>query len=139
MSTKTCSRRALAGGLLAFTSLAIGWVLYKRRPRERIVGKEEMDDAELAAGFGWVAHMPQMQLMRWFVARTAVAMPFWLLLWFATQKPVPCALRRANEPLASRNASYTPGEVARLAAHSRLTGWRVTAGPLWLIVEECRT
>ena len=41
----------------------------------------------------------------------------------------------------SRNAAYTPGEAARLAAESlaaqsRLSGWRVTCGPLWLTIER---
>ena len=52
------------------------------------------------------------------------------LLWFGIV--VPAALRRVNEPLGSRNAAYTPGEAARLAEQSRLSGWRVTRGPLWL-------
>jgi hypothetical protein len=70
-----------------------------------------------------------------FDLRRDLAMPFWLLLWFAAHVIVPPALRRVNEPLASRDASYTPAETAHLANQSRLTGWRVTAGPLWLIVE----
>jgi ubiquinone/menaquinone biosynthesis C-methylase UbiE len=70
-----------------------------------------------------------------FDLRRDLALPVWLLLWFVTQVVVPPALRRANEPLASRDASYTPDEAARLAARSRLAGWRVTAGPLWLILE----
>jgi ubiquinone/menaquinone biosynthesis C-methylase UbiE len=61
--------------------------------------------------------------------------PSWLLLWFATHVVVPRALRRANEPLGSRDAGYTPPEAALLAQGSRLTGWRVTHGPLWLTIE----
>jgi ubiquinone/menaquinone biosynthesis C-methylase UbiE len=61
--------------------------------------------------------------------------PFYLLVWFATRVVVPPTLRRINEPLASRNASYDPYEVARLVQISRLTGWHMATGPLWLIVE----
>jgi len=48
---------------------------------------------------------------------------------------VPAALRWVNEPLGSRNAAYTPQEAAQLAEQSRLSSWRVTCGPLWLIIE----
>ena len=67
--------------------------------------------------------------------RRDVAAPCRLLLWFATSVVVPAALRRVNEPMASRNAAYTPMEVAQVAARSRLTGWRITTGPLWLAIE----
>ena len=61
--------------------------------------------------------------------------PFYLLVWFATKVVVPPTLRRIGEPLASRNAAYDPYEVARLAQTSRLTGWSMATGPLWLTVE----
>jgi len=67
--------------------------------------------------------------------RRDLAAPFWLLLWFVTHVVVPKALRRVNEPMGSRDAAYTPREVARLAERSRLSGWRVTQGPLWLTLE----
>jgi ubiquinone/menaquinone biosynthesis C-methylase UbiE len=70
-----------------------------------------------------------------FDLRRDLAAPLYLLLWFATNVVVPPALRRVQEPLGSRNAAYTPQEAAELAAWSRLTGWRVTRGPLWLTVE----
>jgi ubiquinone/menaquinone biosynthesis C-methylase UbiE len=70
--------------------------------------------------------------------RRDLAAPFYLLLWFATNVVVPAALRHVREPLGSRNASYTPQEAAELAARSRLRGWRVTPGPLWLTVEGIR-
>jgi len=247
-----------AGGLVALTLSALGWNLYSRRWRERIAGHEGIDDPEIAAGFNWVARMPQMRLLRWYVARKAVelmpegraadlgcgpgllvaelarqapglyvtgvdlsdemlgqaeetarsaglgeraafkkgdvrrlpfadgsldlvvstlslhhwsdpsavfdevarvlrpsdpergipggafvifdlrrdmAMPFWLLLWFVTHVVVPPALRRANEPMASRDASFTADEAAGLVGQSGLAGWRVTSGPLWLVVE----
>ena len=59
----------------------------------------------------------------------------WLLFWFATRVVVPQALRHIGEPLGSRNAAYTPAEVARLLQTSRLTGWRVARGPFWLSIE----
>ncbi len=67
--------------------------------------------------------------------RRDMAMPFYMLLWFATRCVVPRALRRVQEPLGSRNAAFTPQEAAQLAAQSRLTGWRVSRGPLWLTIE----
>jgi ubiquinone/menaquinone biosynthesis C-methylase UbiE len=67
--------------------------------------------------------------------RRDMAPPLYLLLWFATRFVVPRALRLVNEPLGSRNASFTPQEAAQLAGQSRLTGWRVTRGPLWLTIE----
>jgi ubiquinone/menaquinone biosynthesis C-methylase UbiE len=70
-----------------------------------------------------------------FDLRRDLAIPFWVLLWFVTHVIVPPALRRANEPLASRDAAYTPSEAAKLAQRSQLTGWRVSCGPLWLVVE----
>ena len=70
-----------------------------------------------------------------FDLRRDVAPPAWLLLWLATRIVVPPALRRINEPLASRDAAYTPPEAAELAGRSRLDGWTVTRGPLWLTME----
>jgi ubiquinone/menaquinone biosynthesis C-methylase UbiE len=245
-------------GSLAAAALLAALRIYNRRPRERLVSHEGLDDPEVARAFNWVATLPQMRLLRWFVARRAVAMtsagqaadlgcgpgylvtrlarmapglqvtgidlsdemlleaervahrsglgdrtafkagdaaqipfpddsldlvvstlslhhwsdpvavldevaralrppqltegqpggsflifdlrrdmalPFYLLLWFATRFVVPRALRRVGEPLGSRNASYTPQEAAHLANQSGLTGWRVTRGPLWLTIE----
>jgi ubiquinone/menaquinone biosynthesis C-methylase UbiE len=70
-----------------------------------------------------------------FDLRRDMALPVWLVLWFATNYVVPAALRRVNEPLGSRDAAYTPGEAAQLAENSQLTGWHVTRGPLWLTIE----
>lgn len=70
-----------------------------------------------------------------FDLRRDLAFPFWTLLWFVTRVVVPPALRRANEPLGSRDAAYTAGEVRELAAQSHLTGWYLDRGPLWLALE----
>lgn len=70
-----------------------------------------------------------------FDLRRDMIAPGWLVVWFASRFVVPDALRRINEPLASRDAAYTPEEAARLAQASRLTGWRVARGPIWLSIE----
>ena len=70
-----------------------------------------------------------------FDLRRDLSAPVWLLLWVVTGFVVEPALRRANVPLASRNAAYTPVEVRELAGRSRLRSWRVTSGPVWLIIE----
>jgi ubiquinone/menaquinone biosynthesis C-methylase UbiE len=70
-----------------------------------------------------------------FDLRRDLSPPFYLLLWFVTRCVVPPALRPVNEPLASRDAAYTPQEAADLCARSGLLGWRVTQGPLWLTIE----
>jgi ubiquinone/menaquinone biosynthesis C-methylase UbiE len=70
-----------------------------------------------------------------FDLRRDLAPPAYLLLWFATHVVVPPALRRANEPLGSRNAAYTPAEAAGLVRRSALHGCRITTGPLWLAIE----
>ena len=64
----------LFGGLVAATLITVGWWLYSRRPRERVVSLEGLDDPEVARAFIWVATMPQMRLLRWFVGRRAVEM-----------------------------------------------------------------
>jgi ubiquinone/menaquinone biosynthesis C-methylase UbiE len=242
-------------GNLAVALVAAAWWLYDGRQRERTPSLESLDDPKVARAYGWVATMPPMRLLRWFVVRRAAGMarrgeaadlgcgpgqlvielarrapglhvtgidlsdemiaqgqanarragvadrvsfrqgaaqqipfpdasldlvvstlslhhwgdpvavldeiarvlrpggsflvfdlrrdmiaPCWLLLWFATHVIVPAALHRVNEPLSSRNAAYTPQEAARLAAESlatqsRLSGWRVTGGPVWLTIE----
>ncbi len=70
-----------------------------------------------------------------FDLRRDMSAPFYLLLWFVTRCVVPRALRQVNEPLGSRDAAFTVQEAAQLAAQSRLRGWRVTQGPLWLTIE----
>ena len=70
-----------------------------------------------------------------FDLRRDLSAPAWLLLWVVTGFLVEPALRRANEPLASRNAAYTPVEARKLVEQSHLDGWRVIRGPLWLIIE----
>ena len=236
--------------LLSGVLLAAAWRLYSHRPRARIPSHEGLEEPDVAEGFNRVARMPQMRLMRWFVARRAtsrtprgqaadlgcgpgylvidllkqapdlhvtgidlsdemlveaeehaqrhgagehasfrkgdvqqipfpddsldlvvstlslhhwldpvavldevsrvlrpggsflifdlrrdVSAPIWLGMWFVTRFVVPSALRRVNEPLGSRDAAYTLHEAMHLAEQSRLTGWRVTCGPLWLTIE----
>lgn len=70
-----------------------------------------------------------------FDLRRDMALPFYLLIWFATQFVVPAALHRVNEPMGSRNSSYTASELAGLARHSGLRGGQVSAGPLWVILK----
>jgi ubiquinone/menaquinone biosynthesis C-methylase UbiE len=69
-----------------------------------------------------------------FDLRRDMALPFYLLIWFATQFVVPAALHRINEPMESRNASYSVRELVDLAQLSELHGWRVTTGPLWIVL-----
>jgi ubiquinone/menaquinone biosynthesis C-methylase UbiE len=73
-----------------------------------------------------------------FDLRRDLAVPLYLLLWFVTRCVAPSALRRVNEPLASRDAAYTPDEAASLSGRSSLSGWKVTQGPLWLTIEGTR-
>jgi ubiquinone/menaquinone biosynthesis C-methylase UbiE len=70
-----------------------------------------------------------------FDLRRDMAAPFYVLVWIATRFIVPKALRQVNEPLNSRNAAYTVQEASGLVGSSKLSGWRITAGPLWLVIE----
>ena len=70
-----------------------------------------------------------------FDLRRDMAMPFWLLIWFVSNVVVPQALKQINEPLASRDAAYTPAEAHRFVSASKLNGWQVDAGPMWLFIE----
>jgi len=69
-----------------------------------------------------------------FDLRRDMALPFYLMIWFATQFVVPAALHRVNEPMGSRNASYTVHELVDLARQSRLRGGQVTAGMIWIVL-----
>jgi ubiquinone/menaquinone biosynthesis C-methylase UbiE len=69
-----------------------------------------------------------------FDLRRDMAPPFYLLIWCATQFIVPAVLHQVNEPMGSRNASYTAHELAELARQSPLRGGQVTSGPLWIIL-----
>lgn len=69
-----------------------------------------------------------------FDLRRDMALPFYLLIWFATQFVVPAALHQVNEPMVSRNATYNVQELVDLAQESKLHGWKVTAGPLWIVL-----
>jgi ubiquinone/menaquinone biosynthesis C-methylase UbiE len=70
-----------------------------------------------------------------FDLRRDMALPFYMLIWFGTQFIVPAALHRINEPMGSRNASYTVQEVLDLARQSGLRGGQVSGGPLWVVLE----
>ncbi len=70
-----------------------------------------------------------------FDLRRDMTPPVYLLIWFVTRVIVPQALRRIDEPLNSRNASYTPAEASALIEISELAGARVTTGPLWITIE----
>jgi ubiquinone/menaquinone biosynthesis C-methylase UbiE len=54
--------------------LTVAWRIYNRRPRERVPSREGLDAPDVAQGYEWVAAMPQMRLLRWYVAWRAVAM-----------------------------------------------------------------
>lgn len=69
-----------------------------------------------------------------FDLRRDMALPFYLLVWFATQFVAPAVLHRINEPLSSRNASYTVQELADLARKSSLHGWQINSGPIWIVL-----
>jgi ubiquinone/menaquinone biosynthesis C-methylase UbiE len=69
-----------------------------------------------------------------FDLRRDLALPFYLLIWFATQFVVPAAIHRVNEPMRSRNASYTVQELVDLVRRSKLHGGQVTVGPMWIVL-----
>jgi ubiquinone/menaquinone biosynthesis C-methylase UbiE len=69
-----------------------------------------------------------------FDLRRDLALPFYLLIWFATQFVVPAALHRVNEPMGSRNASYTVQELIDLTQQSRLLDGEITTGPIWIVL-----
>jgi ubiquinone/menaquinone biosynthesis C-methylase UbiE len=69
-----------------------------------------------------------------FDLRRDMAIPFYMLIWFATQFIVPAALHRVNEPMGTRNASYTVPELIDLARQSRLSGSHITASPIWIVL-----
>jgi ubiquinone/menaquinone biosynthesis C-methylase UbiE len=54
--------------------LLAAWRVYSRRSRERVVSHEGLDDPDVAQAFNRIATLPQMRLLRWFVARRAVVM-----------------------------------------------------------------
>jgi ubiquinone/menaquinone biosynthesis C-methylase UbiE len=69
-----------------------------------------------------------------FDLRRDLPLPFYLMIWFATQFIVPAALHRVNEPMGSRNASYTAQELLDLARQSNLSKGQVKAGPIWIVL-----
>jgi hypothetical protein len=71
--TNARQRIAFFGGLAIAVFLAL-WRVYSRRSRERVVSHEGLDDPDVAQAFSRIATLPQMRLLRWFVARRAVVM-----------------------------------------------------------------
>jgi ubiquinone/menaquinone biosynthesis C-methylase UbiE len=70
-----------------------------------------------------------------FDLRRDMAVPFYLMFWFSTQFAVPAVLHQVNEPMASRNASYTVQELIDLAQQSGLGVGQVTTGPIWIVLQ----
>jgi ubiquinone/menaquinone biosynthesis C-methylase UbiE len=70
-----------------------------------------------------------------FDLRRDMAPPIYMLLWFVTHFIAPTPLRSANEPIASRDASYTPQEVEKLLSESNLENGFIVEGPAWLSIE----
>jgi ubiquinone/menaquinone biosynthesis C-methylase UbiE len=66
-------RIAFLAGLTAAV-LYEAWRVYDRRSRERVVSHEGIDDPAVVQAFNRVAALPQMRLLRAFVARRAVTM-----------------------------------------------------------------
>mgnify|MGYP001829242030 CR=1 FL=1 len=71
--TKAKQRFVLLGGMAGAILLG-AWGVYSRRSRERVVSHEGLGDPEVAQAFNRIALLPQMRLLRWYVARRAVAM-----------------------------------------------------------------
>jgi ubiquinone/menaquinone biosynthesis C-methylase UbiE len=67
-------QRIVIFGSLTAAVLFAAWRVYSRRPRERVVSHEGLDDPDVAQAFNRIATLPQMRLMQWFVIRRAVAM-----------------------------------------------------------------
>ena len=60
---------------LTLSALAVaGWRLYRRRSTERIPSQEGIDDPAAARAYGRIMRLPQMALLRRFVARRAAAL-----------------------------------------------------------------
>lgn len=70
--------------------------------------------------------------------RRDMAPPAWMLLYGVTRCIVPRALREIDEPLGSRDAAYTPGEVEALLREAGWTSCRVLANPLFMVIEGQR-
>jgi len=65
---------SLLGGGIAIGVVVAGWWRYRRRTKVRISSQEGLDDPAVAAGFNRIAQMPQMRLLRWYVAHRAASM-----------------------------------------------------------------
>ena len=65
-------KKAILTASIAAAACLVGWQVYRRRPLARIVSHEGLEDPEVAHGFNRIATMPQMRLLRRFVARRAI-------------------------------------------------------------------
>jgi len=50
------------------------WLIYSRRPRQRIISQEGIEDPQVSQAFNWIARMPQMWLLRWYAIKRALAL-----------------------------------------------------------------
>jgi ubiquinone/menaquinone biosynthesis C-methylase UbiE len=51
-----------------------GWLIYSRRPLERLPGTEELEDPEVSRAFNQIARTPQMRLLRWYAINRALSL-----------------------------------------------------------------
>jgi ubiquinone/menaquinone biosynthesis C-methylase UbiE len=58
--------------VLAGSIITVAWLLYKRRPRDRIVSQESLEDPEVSKAFDRIARMPQMRLLRGYAIKRAL-------------------------------------------------------------------
>ena len=58
--------------LVAGIFTAAGWLVYSRRPLERLPGTEGLEDPEVSRAFNQIARMPQMRLLRWYAIKRAL-------------------------------------------------------------------
>ena len=61
-------RTMLVAGFLT----AAGWLVYSRRPLERLPSAEGLEDPEVSRAFNKIARMPQMRLLRWYAIKRAL-------------------------------------------------------------------
>jgi len=115
--------KCLFGGL-AGVLVATAWWLYSRRRRERIPSRESVDDPEAVRAYEWVAMLPPMLLLRWFVARRAVGMT-----WHGEAADLGCGpgqlviqLARRSPGLHVTGIDLSDGMIARGQDNARRAG-----------------